>query len=646
MKKSTIFLLAAALVLAVVAFLATNKGEKEAPKKLDIAGYASDADLAAEKNLGMMDPRPPIAYPIDEIVIEQPDGTIHLTRSGEGEELKWRLTAPVEAPAVKYQVERIVELFKAPTTRMDARKIKEKDLPLFDLEASRRIGLTLKSQGAVWNGVDLIVGQVVKDSEPGGQESVKGTWVLVKGDESVAFLVADKDLRTPVSKTVAELRDKKAFDLDADAVSRIEITDPDGARVVLTSETTETPPAPDAGPDAEPTRTTTWTLTEPAGVQGDKSISSVARGLSNLRANEFTPLAEASDEANKALEGPAWKIKAKVGEQELALTVTDAEEDPIWARVDGRDEVMTLASYAAKNVRKGIADLRDKAIWELDQDQVSGLTLKGEAGPIALSKVEGQWRFDQPEVAYPADPKSFLSSGAKLTAVRWAKKAEVGEARAALANPDISAVVQAGETMHRISISAVIEGDPGGAKNRWAALGEVASAEPFLLSDFVAKRFATTVDALRLKKLVAIEKDDIVGVTVQLAGAEEAAALDKPSTGGDLTMVSPPAGKVPNEQTIRTLVSTLGAVEAKSFHEGKGADVTGLTPDKAAKLVVKGQDGTTASLWISSVSAGDGAVYAMVDQGPLANVPVAINEYQAKNLTKSLDDLTKDAEIP
>lgn len=39
-------------------------------------------------------------------------------------------------------------------------------------------------------------------------------------------------------------------------------------------------------------------------------------------------------------------------------------------------------------------------------------------------------------------------------------------------------------------------------------------------------------------------------------------------------------------------------------------------------------------------------MYALVDQGPLANVPVAVNEYQAKNVAKSLDELTKDAELP
>jgi hypothetical protein len=646
MKKSTIFLLAAAVVLAVVAFIATRKGGPAAPKKLDIAGYASEAQLEAEKKLGLMDARPTIEHPIDEVVLERADSTIRLVRAGTGEEAKWRLAAPVEAPAVKYQVEQLLELFKTKTTRMDARAVKPGDLPLFDLEAERRIGLTLKSQGAVWNGVDLIVGQVVKDGEPGGEESVKGTWVLVKGDEATAFLIADKDLRTAASKTVADLRDKKVFDFEADAVSRIEVIDPSGAKVVVVGETVETPPAPDAGEDAKPTRSTTWTLSEPAGVKGDAAVSSLARSLANLRVNEFVPLSEASDEAKQALAGATWRIAAKLGESELKLIVSDAAKEPIWAQLEGKDELMTLASYAANNVRKGVDELKDKTIFDLNKDQVTALTLKGDAGPIALEKVGETWRFTAPAVKFAADPTSFLTSSAKLSAVRWAKPTELEAARAALAAPDIDAVIKVGEATHRIAISSVIA-DPagGGAQNRWAVVGDVTGSEPFLVSDFVAKRFVTTVDTLRMKKLLPGGKDDIVALSIQLAG-EPAVTLEKPSTGGGLTRVSPPAGKVSHDEAIRTLASTLGALDAKSFHDGKGAGVTGLAPDQATKVVIKRQDGSSATLWLSGTSAGDGQVYAQIDQGPLANTPVAVNEYQAKNIAKSLDELTKNAEIP
>jgi len=650
MKKSTIFLLVAAAVLALVAFLVTRKSQPTI-KKLDIPGLASEADLAAEKKLGMMDAKPPLKHPIDEIIIERADGTIRLTREGEGDAAKWRIAAPVDAPAVKYPVEAIVELFKTPTTRSDARAIKPADLPLFDLEPERRIGLTLKSKGAVWQGVDLIVGQVVKDGEPGGEESVKGTWVLVKGDETTVFLITDKDFRTPLNKTMGDLRDKKAFDFEADAVSRLEIADPSGEKVVLTSTSSETPPAPDAGPDAKPTKTTTWTLVEPAGLKGDAAIQSLARNLSGLRVNEFVPLAKATDEAKKALEGKTWKLTAKVGdtaaEKTIVLTVADGTKEPIWARIEGRDEVFSLASYAANNVRKGLDELKDKTIWDVTPDAVTDLTLKGEAGPIVLTKASGTWQFVQPVLAYPADPTAFLGSGTKIVAARWAKKSELVTARAALATPDITAVVKVGVTAYALTISGLITGeDASGGQNRWAAVGDVATAEPFVLADSTAKRFATTIDALRLKKLLPKGKDDIVSVSIQVAGSAEVALLEKPSTGGDLTVVTPPAGKVANDEAIRTILATLGGLEAKTFHEGAAVAATGLDPAKCTKIIIKLVDGSSATLLLSTTSAGEGEVYAVIDQGPLANVPVGMNEYQSKNLAKPLAELVKDPSPP
>lgn len=646
MKKSTLFLLVAAAVLAAVAFFVTKKGGKEAPKKLDIAGYATEAELAAEKKLGMMDTRPTIKHPIDEVVLERADGTITLAREGEGEDAKWKLTSPVQAPAVKYQVEQIIELFKSPTTRMDARAIKEKDLPLFDLEPGRRIGLTLKSKGAVWNGVDLIVGQVVKEGEPGEGEAVKGTWVLVKGDETTAFLIADKDLRTPADKALTDLRDKKVFDFDAEALSRIEIAPPSGDKVVLVGETKETPPAPDAGPDAKPTRSTTWTLTEPAGVKGDAGISSVARNLANLRVTEFVPLAKATEDAKKALAGATWKVAMKAGDKDVVLVIAEGAKEPIWGQVEGKDEVFSLPAYSANNVRKGLEELEDKTVWDLSADAVTALTLKGDSAPITVVKGAAGWQFTSPAVAFPADPSGALASVAKLTAVRWAKKDEVAEARAALSTPDIAATLAVGETVYALAISAPMKGDESGSNNRWAVVGDVASAKPFVLADYNAKRFATTVDALRHKKLLPKGKDDIAAVTIQLAGSAESATLEKPSTGGDLTVLAPPEGKVGNDETIRTIVSTLGALEAKGFHDGKAVDATGLDPQKCTRVSIRGADGTTATLLISATNAEEGSPYAMIDQGPLANIPVAINEYQAKNLAKRPDELLQDAPAP
>jgi hypothetical protein len=652
MKKSTIYLLAAAIVLAVVAFIATRKTAKITPR-LDIDGYATAEELEADKKRGMLDPEVPVKSPIDEIILEQADGIIHLVRIGEGDDAKWRLKAPVDAPATKWQVEALVALFKSPTTRSDARTLKsEQDLSLFDLEAGRRIGLTLKSKGAVWNGVELIIGQAVKgDGAPSPEDDsggVKGTWVMKKADTTVAFLVADKDLRTACAKTLADFRNKVVFDATATDMTRVEVTDPSGAKVALDGVASEVPaPAPEPGkPAPKPTKKVTWTLVEPAGVKADAGVEGIARSLANVAVKEFVPLAKATDEAKKALEGPHWVVSVTAGGVTAKVHVADGDKEPVWARVEGRDELMSLTSYSAKQLQKGLDEMKDKTVWDVSKDAVTELTVKGEAGAVTVAKVADGWSFTQPALPYAADPTGVLSQVAKLSAMRWARGSEVAAARAALANPETRAELVVGATRYPIAISGPLTEGSDNAQNRWAVVGDATTGEPFLLADFTAKRFTTTIDGLRQKKLFPQAKDAIASVTVQLAGRTEVAKLEKPSdpaAGGDLTLVDVPAGKSVDSEAVRTLIATLGSLEAKTFHEGKAPEVTGLVPEKAAKIVVTMADGKTATLLVATTSSGESEVFAQVDAGPLANTPIGINEYQAKNLTKGVGDLVKDA---
>jgi hypothetical protein len=639
MKKSTIYLVAGTLVLALVAFLMTRKTEKGAPKKLDIAGYATPEQLDAEKKRSMMDPGDPIPYPVDEVILERSEGRVRLVREGEGKDAKWKIAEPIDGLAVGYMVDQLVEVFKSPTTRSDARAIKEKDFASFDFEPGRRIGLTLKSKGAVWNGVDLIVGQVVKGEDG---EGVKGTWVMVRGDESTAFLLADKDLRTPANKELAELRDKKAFAIEADAISRIEIVPATGARVVLTSETKETPPPEGSAPDAKPTKTTTWTLAEPAMVKGDSSMAGVASSLATLYVKGFVPVDKATESAKKALEGKVCVVSFKVGEQTTTLKIAHEGKDEIWARVEGRNELIELSSHTAKNLCKGLEDLKDKTILDVPGSDITELTLRGEDGPVTIAREGTGWRFVSPALPWAADPGGILSSAARITAQRWARPDEVATARAALATPDIGVVVKTAAATHSVSLSAALPAVDGEPETRWAVLGDVATAEPFLVTDSAAKRFVTSTNGLRQKKLLPDLSSRLAGVTVQLAGSADIVTLEKPSNGGDLTFVPSEPNKVANDETIRTLVSTLGNLEAKTFHDGKDRKATGLEADKCTRIGLRLTDGTSMELLISATTAGEGEVYAMLSGGPLANVPVSVNEYQAKNLQKTRGDFQKD----
>ena len=158
MKNTLLKMTILVVVLAVAAFLVNKKESKPAPKALSIDGFATAEELEAEKSRGILEGPADIAYPVDEIVITKGGETTRLVRIGEGKDLQWNVAEPMEAVAVKYRVEKMVRLFKSKTSSVHTKTIKAADHPLFDFEPERRLAITLKSKGAVWNGVDVIIG--------------------------------------------------------------------------------------------------------------------------------------------------------------------------------------------------------------------------------------------------------------------------------------------------------------------------------------------------------------------------------------------------------------------------------------------------------------------------------------------------------
>ncbi|PKN58018.1 MAG: hypothetical protein CVU56_08080 [Deltaproteobacteria bacterium HGW-Deltaproteobacteria-14] len=646
MKKSSILLFGVAVVLVIVTLLVTRKSEDTGPKGLTIAGYASDADLAAEKQRKLLDGPLDIDHPIDEIVLERPDGVVHLVRDGAGKDATWNLTEPVDAVAVKYLVDKITGLFKTETASVFATRLKDGDLPLYDLEPERRIGLTLKSQGAVWGGVDLWIGRVEKADDAGGQggggDAAADTWVMAKGDAAVVYRLGGKDLREPAAEKLDNLRDKKAFTVKPEELTEVSVTAPDGRRFTLTGTKQEEPapePPPEGGEAPKPKPpTVVWALSEPAGVTADASASALARSFAGLRAKAFVPKAEAPA---TALSGEVWKLTAKTGDGKvIALTVQDGGKDDVWAQVDGRDELMQLAAYTADGVRKTVEDVMDKKILDVTPEQVTGVVFQGPAGAVAVSKRDGAWRFDEPALPYPADLATVLPSLTKVSCARWARPDEAAAARAALSAPGgVSAALTTASGTLRLTFSAKMDAEPYDGK-RWGVVGDVATGAPFLAQDFVATRFEATPDKLREKKVTAGRaKSDLRSITVQLPGVAAPVVYESPPGGGEPTLASVPEGKTVDEGQVRTVVATASALAAKGFSD-KSAKDAGLEGEGLTRVTLGFADGTTQAVVISA-SADGSDPFAMVDSGPLAGGVFTLNSYQVKNLQKHPDELVK-----
>jgi hypothetical protein len=635
MKRTLIGLLVGVVVLGAVTWLVTRKAEAPAPKTLTIAGYATKAQLDAEAAKSVLEASEPIAYPVDGVVIERDGETITLASAGAGKELTWALTTPMKSPAVRYQVEQIVRLFKDPSSSVYSRTVDEKDLGRYGLDAGKRIGLKLLAGGAVHGGVDLWIGKTEKSKADAaaGAEPTSDTWVALRAEPTTVFRIAGKDLRAPVEAKLSELRDKKLFEVKGEDLVRVEVSGPDGAKVVLEGERTE---KPGAAPEDPPKHEVTWALTEPPGFKADDSAGTLARNIASARAQDFV---KAEDAPADALAAPLWKVSARTHDgKELALEIAGGQDDPVWARVVGGTELVKLDKFTAENLRKTVAELRDKTLFELSPDAVTRLLLSPEAGgPITLEKQGSGWRFVSPAEPLPADPSDQLSSLLTTKANRYARPDELEAARAALASPDFAAEVHGAGEQYRVAFGPVMDAEPY-ARQRWAQVSRGAVAgDPVLVADFSAGRFRKGLDELRLKKLFVLSAEQVQSVTVTPPGGEVVKLVRE----GDALVLSPlPEGKKTKAQAVTTLVATLGSLKAKAVEPGKPLPTVGLTPDTTTHIDATLLDGSTVSLDLGAKTE-EGDPWAVARTGPLAGVAVQLNAFQADNLRKTASELSE-----
>jgi hypothetical protein len=634
MKRTLVGLLLGVTVLGLVTWFVTRKPDAPAPKTLSIAGYATKAQLDAEAEKSVLSASEPIDYPVERVVVERAGETVELKRSGEGKELTWALEKPVVSPAVRYQVEQIVRVFKDPTASVYSRTVTDKDLGRYGLDAAHRVGLKLEAAGATYNGVDLWVGKAEKSSnDPGDEGATTDTWVALKSEPTTVYRMSGKDLRAPLEAKLSELRDKKLLDVKAEDLVRIEVTAPDGAKVVLDGERAETP---GATPEAPAKHEVTWTLTEPAGQKTDDSAATLARNIAGARAQDFVAAADAPTDAVPT----GWKVAARTFDgKDVALDIADGDADPVWARVAGSTELVKLDKFTAQNLRKTLADLRDKTMIDVSAEAVTRVRFAPESGgPVTIEKQGTAWRFVSPAEAIPADPEGLLASLVTSKANRYARPAELEGALAALATPDFTAEVDAGDTKYALAFGPTMEDEPY-ARQRWARVTRAGVAgEPMLVADFSAGRFRKGAGDMRLKKLFTVAAEQVQSVTLTPPGGESPVTLQRE---GDSLVLSPlPAGKKTKSQVVTTILGTLGSLKAKAVEPGKPLATVGLTPASVSVVEAVLTDGSKLRLEMGPKTE-EGDPWAVARTGPLAGVAVQLNSFQADNLRKTAADLVE-----
>jgi hypothetical protein len=661
MNRNTVILLLLAIGLGGAAWLATRESPPVELPKLKLAGYGPASEAPP---VDPMAPSPEVASPIDGLELEIPgEPKLVLRREKSGDEVIWHIDAPKKGRAQGYLVDQIVGLFKTELASREARRYKEADARLFGFEPTRRIRLVAKSQGAVWNGVDLLIGDLRRDRGAGADGAVD-TWVMAgspaEGATPVVWAVG-RDLRTAVDQKLADLRDKLILSVKAEDLTEIRIAPAEGTSVTLKA---ATPPvtAPDADKvddkaDAtkEPAPKPVWTLAEPAGAKADAGVTTFAATLAGARAQRF----EAADfaAAKEALGGKVWTFDVKTkGGETVVVTLAAGAGEEIWGRVEGSDEVFALAGWAAKGLRKSFEDFRDRDATTFDTAQVTRIDApkagEGDAAPtngarVVLTRDGDSWRFDGEDGA--ADPTAWLADIKGLKAQRWARPGEAAAAEA-LGKPAFRVLVglDGGSTAELVAGEVF---DEDGQQLRWARWTGAGAGDAFLVTDFMLKRLAASVDALREKRLFAGKALIRMALTVGEAGARRKGAkglapswvVGRSEVGADWTLEGLAAGEKTRASEVAALGDGVARATATSFETLDWEAATkDLPAESRGSLALTTSDGATLTLRYAMPD-GEADPRVTLDAGPLAGRVLTIARADLAAWLKTRADLVEAA---
>ena len=187
--------------------------------------------------------------------------------------------------------------------------------------------------------------------------------------------------REPVSDTEGE----KVFDVEEDSIDRIEIRrSSDDAPVVLEREGEEG-----------------FRLVSPVTADADEGeVDLLVQNLATMRFERVVAKASSVSLSDFGLEAPRIEVRFRTrdgAERRIAFGSDTPTPSNQYARRDGGEDVIVVASHLSLNFDKSGWDLRDKAVFALDASQEANrIEIERPEGKLVLLNEAGLWFVAEP----------------------------------------------------------------------------------------------------------------------------------------------------------------------------------------------------------------------------------------------------------
>lgn len=613
MKRTSIYALSGFLFLLIFVLVIEYFPKKEETRTLKIKGFVKEGEKIEdiEKN-----------GPIDRIEISMKGEKLTLTRNKDG---IWQLDNPSYATGDNWKIKQILNLFKDGFSSIYSTKVKKDELHTFGLNEEQRIHLKLYEKGRVWD--EFFIGNYEKEEEGYGGDSF-----ISKPADDYVYRIGDKNFKDPFEEGLKTLRDKKVFAMDEKDVEKIKIKNPLEKKfneIVIESYEVETGEEKKEG---EKKKERKWRFAKPA-EYAPGEIDSYLRSITTLYAQEFlSKLPEGEDSGIK--EGSSYGIELQLKDKKdvkLLIGEVQKDKDYAYARVEGRDEFIKLSKYTAESLMKKFGELRDKTIFGFSKESISKISMNYPDKSIVIAKGKGGWEFLKPEGLYisKSSADSFVDDIARLKCESYVDKSEL---KGVVFNKNpYTLFLETEGGNYRLIIGEKIKD-----KSEYYAKRED-KEEIFTLPEYIVTRLKKSVDDLRRKEIFEFEEREIS--EIELHHPDEIVVLQRKKDKEDeWKSVKPQESEKLNQTSVSTLVGTIRNLRVKDFIEGKKEKDVGFEKKDLFKLTVTLKDKSKHILKISSEKK-DGDNYALSDEKPFKDKIFTINQYQANNIMKHLQEL-------
>ena len=286
---------------------------------------------------------------VKQLVVTAKGETTTIVRAGKD---GWEISSPIKAPAEKLSVDSLVD--KLAGLKRKRVVSNGADLKEYGLESPRiKIVVTLDSGKT-------------HELDVGDDNPYDGTLFAKRGGDA-DIEICEGGLKYPLEKGLFDLRDKRVFDFDDNALHRLDVATPALAYGL------------EKGPDGS------WKLVAPIQALADSTkVNQIASALRNLRATRFpTEQATVEDLKRFGLDHPGYTVEITLGKDApgknppgKTLTLSEQKEggtDHVYAKRGDEPWIAEAPSTVLKDLGQSVMDLRDKTLLSFKEAEVTGM---------------------------------------------------------------------------------------------------------------------------------------------------------------------------------------------------------------------------------------------------------------------------------